>query len=73
MAIFLNYGYFYIPFILLCYWIKQAEIVKTVISINPNLDFSHSTRHMNTGTDIWVLAELCKEDNDISTNKSTYC
>ena len=65
--------YFYIPFILLSNWIKQTVIVKTVESINPNLDFSKSTRHTNTGTDIWVVSELCKEDNGISTNKSTYC
>ena len=43
MAIFLNYGYFYILFILLCNWIKQAESVKTKVSIYPNLDFSKST------------------------------
>ena len=63
---------FYNPFILLCI-VKQAELVKTVVSINPNLDFSKSTRHTNTGMDIWVVSELCKEDNDISTNKLTYC
>ena len=31
---------FDIPFILICNWIKQAEIVKkTVVCINPNLYF----------------------------------
>ena len=51
--------FFYIPFILLCNWIKQAEISKTLVSIYQNLDFSKSTRHTNTGTDIRVVSELC--------------
>ena len=41
-------GYFYIPFILICNWIKQAEIVKTCGKHKSKFSFSANLHDTQT-------------------------